>query len=121
MSARGLSRRFGVGRESACLPISGMSTGLSDSSRSARSRHWLLFNHAVGEQLQRVGHGKTEGCGGFEIDDKLVSQRELNGQIAWARAPQNPVNVRRCRSHQLKLIDPIGHQTPTLSIEAELT
>ena len=84
-----------------------------------RSRNWLLFNHAVGEQLQRVGHGKTEGCGGFEIDDKLVSQRELNGQIAWACAPQNPVNLRRCRSHQLKLIDPIGHQAPTLSIEAE--
>ena len=45
-----------------------------------------LFNHAVGEQLQRVGHRETEGCGGLEIDDKLVSERELNRQIAWARA-----------------------------------
>src|SRR5262249_53577106 len=44
---------------------------------------------------------------------------ELNRQIAWACAPQDPVNVRRCRSHQLELIDPIGHQAPTFRIEAE--
>jgi hypothetical protein len=31
-----------------------------------------LFDHPVGEQLQRIGHGEAEGCGGFEIDDKLV-------------------------------------------------
>ena len=61
----------------------------------------LLFNHPVGEQLQRVGHGETEGCSGLVIDDKLVSERELNRQIAWARAPQYPVNVGRCRPHQL--------------------
>ena len=58
-----------------------------------------LFNHAVGEQLQRVGHSETEGCRGLEIDDKFVSERELNRQIAWARAPQYPVNVGRCRPH----------------------
>jgi hypothetical protein len=68
--------------------------------------------------LQRVGHGEAEGCGGFEIDDKLVSERELNRQIA-ACAPQDPINVRGCRSHELELIDPIGHQAPTLGIEAE--
>src|ERR1700736_974807 len=52
-----------------------------------------LFNHAVGEQLQRVGHGETKSCCGLEIDDKLVSERELNRQIAWVRAAQYFVNV----------------------------
>jgi hypothetical protein len=61
----------------------------------------------------------AEGCRGLEIDDKLVSERELNRQIAWACAAQNPVNVRRCRSHEFELVDAIGHQTPALGIEAE--
>ena len=51
-----------------------------------------LFNHAIGKQLQRVWHGETEGRGGLEIDNKLVSERELNRQITWARAPQYPIN-----------------------------
>jgi hypothetical protein len=56
-----------------------------------------------------LGTARPRGCGGLEIDDKLVSERELNRQIAWARAPQYPVNVGRCRPHQLELVDPIGH------------
>ena len=36
----------------------------------------------VGQQLQRVGHRKAEGCGAFEIDDELVFEWELNRKIA---------------------------------------
>ena len=41
-----------------------------------------LFDHLVGQQLERVRHGEAEGGGGLEINDQFVFERELNGQIA---------------------------------------
>jgi hypothetical protein len=47
-----------------------------------------LFNHRVCKQLQRVGHREAEDGGGPEIDDKFISERKLNRQIAWL-VPRN--------------------------------
>jgi hypothetical protein len=41
-----------------------------------------LFDHLVGEQLERVGYSEAEGCGGLEINDEFVFERELHWQIA---------------------------------------
>ena len=70
-----------------------------------------LFDHLVGQQLERVRHGEAEDGGGLEINDQLVFERELNGQIARICASQNLVNIRRGRSRLLQLIDAIRDQT----------
>src|SRR6478672_8377808 len=106
-------------RPSTSLPHQQRKTWMPRTRRGTTSDCAASLDHPIGEQLQRVGHGEAKGCGGFEIDDKLVSERELNRQITWACAPQDPIDVRCCRSHELELIDPIGHQTSTLGIEAE--
>ena len=31
-----------------------------------------LFDHLVGQQLERVRHGEAEGSGGLEINDEFV-------------------------------------------------
>ena len=41
-----------------------------------------LFDHLVGQQLERVRHGEAEGGGGLDVNDQFVFERELNGQIA---------------------------------------
>jgi hypothetical protein len=54
-----------------------------------------------------LGTGEAEGGGGLEINDQLVFERELNGQIARICASQNLVNIRHGRSRLLQLIDTI--------------
>jgi len=53
-----------------------------------QQRKWVdLFDHLVGQQLERVRHGEAEGSGGLEINDQFVFERELNGQIARILRP----------------------------------
>jgi hypothetical protein len=66
-----------------------------------------LFDYLVGQQLERGRHGEAEGAGGLEVNDQLVFERELNGQIARICASQNLINIGRGRSRLLQLIDTI--------------
>src|SRR3979411_247368 len=78
----------------------------------------LLFDHMVGEQLERIGHGEAKGCCGLEINDEFIFERELNRQIARICASQNLVYVRRGRSRLLKLIEATREQSTALRVEA---
>ena len=78
-----------------------------------------LFDHLVGEQLERVGQGEAKGCGGLEIYDEFVFERKLDWQIARICASQNLVDIGRCRSRLFELIDAIRDQAAALGIEAK--
>src|SRR5882757_6927559 len=120
MSARGHSRHFERATLTSGLPLR---TDINAPTRLVRfvptAEGGDLFDHLVGQQLERVRHGEAEGSGGLEINDQFVLERELNGQIARICAPQNLVNIGRGRSRPLQLIDTIRDQTAALSIDAK--
>lgn len=51
-------------------PINGHRQTGSAGPLRAKFRHRAAsLDDLVGEQLERIGHGEAEGCGGLEIDD----------------------------------------------------
>src|ERR1035437_3457723 len=104
---------------SAALPKADMALARPMSVSSQKRKWAILFDHLVGQQLERARHGETEGSGGLEINDEFVFERELDGQIARICASQNLVNIGCGRSRLLQLIDAIRDQTAALGIEAK--
>ena len=56
-----------------------------------------LFDHFVGDLLERPGHVEPECLGGLEIDDQLKLCRRLHGEIGRLLTLQDAVDV-PCRS-----------------------
>jgi hypothetical protein len=87
MSAWGHSRQFGIGRESACLPISDMSRGcqirrdvpITDICSAANCS---LFDYLVGGGEQGRRHGEAQRLRGDEIDDKIELGWLLDRNVA---------------------------------------
>jgi hypothetical protein len=52
-----------------------------------------LFDHLVGEQLHRVGHGETERGGGLQVDHQLELGRLQDRQIGWLGALEDAANI----------------------------
>ena len=56
-----------------------------------------LFDHFVGDLLERHGHVEPERLGGLEIDDQLILCRRLHGEIGRLLTLEDAVDV-LCRS-----------------------
>src|SRR5215471_8035232 len=53
-----------------------------------------LFNHLVGQLLQRQGHIEAECLRGLEVDHQLELGGRLNRQLAWFRALEDAIDIR---------------------------
>jgi hypothetical protein len=55
--------------------------GATGMSQKCHNRGGTLFNHVVGELLNKQWHIEAERFGGLEVDDDLEFRRMLHGQI----------------------------------------
>src|SRR5215510_11574354 len=102
MSASGQSRRFGIGRESACLPLPDIDVPLADSQRPAirltavmeyrselprslrldagRLDHLGPFLGFVGNELAKIG-GRARECRAAEVGEPCFHVRICEGRV----------------------------------------
>jgi hypothetical protein len=59
----------------------------------ALQQNGSLFDHLVGEQLDRVGHFDAQRLGRLQVDHKLKFGRLHHGQIGWFLPLENPPHI----------------------------
>src|SRR5262249_21972808 len=69
-----------------------------------------LFDHLVGEQLQRVGHLDAEQSRRLRVDDELEFARLQDRQVGGLRAFEDLPGVDGDMTRPVRAIDPVAHQ-----------
>src|SRR5215813_14661466 len=69
-----------------------------------------LFNHLVGEQLQRIGHLDAEQSRRLRVDDELEFARLQDRQVGWLRAFEDLPGIDADLTIHVRAIGPIAHQ-----------
>src|SRR5262249_2925195 len=82
---------------------------------------WLasLFDHLVGEQLQRVGHLNAQRPGGLEVDHQFELDGGLDGKLARLRASQDAIGILCCAPKHIERLLSVGKQPAEFSEVAE--
>src|SRR5215471_11167597 len=76
------------------------------------------FDHLVGAGDERWRQVEAERLGGLEVDRQLDPSRELDRQITWLGALQNPVDIAGPASVALSLVDAVGCEQAGFDISA---
>jgi hypothetical protein len=69
-----------------------------------------LFDHLVGEQLDRVGHIEAKRPGRLQVDDKLEFGGLRDRQVGGLHAPEDSTGVDADLTIHVRNIGPIAHQ-----------
>src|SRR5215470_17337594 len=76
-----------------------------------------LFNDLIGEQQERFGDGQTKPFGGLQVHHQTEFCRQLNGKVGRVCATQDAIDVGRCFTHGLQLVNSIRHQPAALDVK----
>ena len=72
----------------------------------------LLFDHLVGEQLQRVGHFEAEQSRCLRVDDELEFGRLQYRQFGWLRALEDLTGIDADLTIIVQNIGPVAISPP---------
>src|ERR1700738_324172 len=75
-----------------------------------RARLQRLFDHLIGEQLDRVGHLDVERPGRLQVDDELEFGGLQDRQVSGLRAFEDLTGVDADLTIHVENIGPIAHQ-----------
>src|SRR5262245_63301877 len=67
-----------------------------------------LLDHLVGQKQERIRERQSDSLDGFKIDDQLVTRGQLNWQIAWPFAFENPAHQSRGLPIHIREVRSIG-------------
>jgi len=68
------------------------------------------FDHLIGALLEMQRNVEAERLGGLEVNHQLELDGGLDRKLARLRAPQDAINIGRCKPKLIALLTSVGQQ-----------